>query len=188
MEQLYVESLSEWRTWLQENHHLSKEVWLVFYKKESGKHSLTYEEAIEEALCHGWIDSIIKKVDDECYLRKFTPRKDDSKWSDLNKKRVKKLIRKNRMTDYGLAKVEIAKKNGIWDKSDQHRMQFEMPVKFQLALDQNPKARDFFNTLTKTDQEQYVNWIATAKRPDTREKRIKESIGLLEKGQKLGLR
>jgi len=188
MEQLYVESLSEWGAWLQENRVSSPGVWLVFYKKGSGKPALTYEEAIEEALCHGWIDSIIKKVDAECYLRKFTPRNDDSRWSDLNKKRVEKLIHENRMTEYGLAKVEIAKKNGAWDTPDQPRIQFEMPGEFQQAMEINIKAREFFNSLTKTEQKQYITWIASAKRSETREKRIKESLDLLAVGQKLGLR
>lgn len=188
MQQLYVKSLSEWRTWLQENRETSPGVWLVFYKKESGKPSMTYEDAIEEALCHGWIDSIIKKVDEECYLRKFTQRKDDSNWSDLNKKRVEKLILANRMTDYGLTKVEIAKKTGIWNKPDQPRPQFEMHEEFQTALDHHPEAKENFNSLNKADRQQYIYWVASAKREETREKRIKESLELLQKGQKLGLK
>jgi uncharacterized protein YdeI (YjbR/CyaY-like superfamily) len=188
MEELYFESFFDWRAWLQDNHHSSKGVWLVFYKKESGKPSMTYEEAIEEALCHGWIDSIIKKVNEECYLRKFTPRNNASKWSDLNKQRVKKLIHENRMTDYGLAKVEIAKQNGIWDEPDQPRPQFVMDDEFQTALDHHPKALEFFNTLHKADRQQYIYWVASAKREETRQKRIKESLELLQKGQKLGLK
>ena len=113
MQQLYVKSLAEWKSWLEENRDSSPGVWLVFYKKESGQPSLTYEDAIEEALCHGWIDSIIKKIDDERYLRKFTPRKDDSKWSELNKKRVEKMIREKRMTSAGMAKIEVARQSGI---------------------------------------------------------------------------
>jgi len=188
MEELCFEYLEGWHAWLQENHHLSKGVWLVFYKKESGKPTMTYEESVEEALCYGWVDSIIRKIDEESHVRKFTPRKDGSKWSDLNKKRVGKLIREERMTAAGMAKIEIAKQNGQWDKPDQPRIQFEMPAEFQAALDQNSIAQEVFNTLIKTDQKQYITWIATAKRPETREKRIKEAIELLEKGQKLGLR
>jgi uncharacterized protein YdeI (YjbR/CyaY-like superfamily) len=188
MEQLFVASLSEWKIWLQEHSDSSQGVWLVFYKKQNGKSSMTYEEAVEEALCFGWIDSIIRKIDEESYVRKFSPRKDDSKWSALNKKRVEKLTREKRMTDAGLAKVEIAKQNGQWDQPDQPRIQFEMPTEFQKGLESNQKAQKFFNTLTKTDKNQFITWIATAKRPETREKRIKEAIELLEKGQKLGLR
>jgi uncharacterized protein YdeI (YjbR/CyaY-like superfamily) len=188
MEQLNVRTLSEWTSWLEKHREISSGVWLVFYRKDSGKPSLTYEEAIEEALCYGWIDSIIKKVDEECYLRKFTPRKDDSKWSDLNKKRVEKLIRENRMTDYGLAKVEIAKKVGIWDNPEEPRPQFVMHEDFQAALDQHPRALEFFNNLNKADRQQYIYWVASAKREETRDKRIKESLELLQKGQKLGLK
>ena len=188
MEELYFDTLAIWHAWLQENHQISKGVWLVFYKKESRKPTMKYEEAIEEALSFGWIDSIIRKIDDESHVRKFTPRNDDSKWSDLNKKRVTKLIQENRMMPAGMAKIEIAKQNGQWDQTDQPRIQFEMPAEFQAALEQHPKAQGFFNTLTKTDQKQYNTWIATAKRLETREKRIKEAIGLLEKSQKLGLR
>ncbi len=188
MEQLYVKTLTEWKSWLEEHRESSPGIWLVFYKKESGKPSLTYEDAIEEALCHGWIDSIIKKIDDESYLRKFTPRKDDSNWSDLNKKRVEKMIREKRMTSAGMAKVAIAKQTGIWDEPDQPRPQFVMHEEFQAALDQHPKAREFFNSLNKADRQQYIYWVASAKREETRQKRIKESLELLKKGHRLGLK
>jgi uncharacterized protein YdeI (YjbR/CyaY-like superfamily) len=188
MEQLYVRTLSEWTSWLEEHRETSSGVWLVFYRKDSGKPSLTYEEAIEEALSHGWIDSIIKKVDEECYLRKFTPRKDDSKWSDLNKKRVDKMIREKRMTSAGMAKVEIAKQNGVWDKPEEPRPQFEMHNEFQAALGRNPGALEFFDSLNKADRQQYIYWVASAKREETRQKRIKASLELLQKGQKLGLK
>jgi len=188
MEELYVGSLFEWRSWLQKNRDSSQGVWLVFFKKESGKPSLTYEETVEEALCHGWIDSIIKKIDDESYMRKFTPRKDDSKWSDSNKKRVEKMIQENRMTDYGMAKVEFAKKKGTWDKSQEPRPQFVMHKDFQSALDRHPRAQGFFNSLNKADRQQYIYWVVCAKREETREKRINESIELLLNGQKLGLK
>jgi uncharacterized protein YdeI (YjbR/CyaY-like superfamily) len=188
MEELYFESLSGWHAWLQVNHNSSKGIWLVFFKKESGKSSLQYEESVEEALCFGWIDSVIRKIDEESYVRKFTPRNDASKWSELNKKRVEKLIHEKRMTDAGMVKIMIAKQNGNWDTPDKPRIQFEMPTEFQKGLESNQKAQKFFNTLTKTDKNQFITWIATAKRPETREKRIKEAIELLEKGQKLGLR
>jgi len=188
MDQLYFETASELRTWLQENHDKSSGVWLVFFKKESDKPTLNYEESVEEALCFGWIDSVIKKIDEYSYVRKFTPRKDGSNWSNPNKKRVKKLIKEGRMTEVGMAKVEIAKQNGEWDKPDTPRQQLEMPEEFHLALQKNKKAREFFNTLSKTDQKPFIMWVASAKRPETREKRVKESIGILEKGQKLGLK
>ena len=188
MKQLYLKTAYEWREWLHNNHDKETEVWLIFFKKETGEPSIEYESAVEEALCFGWIDSIIKKIDDEKYARKFTPRKDNSKWSELNKKRVARLIENNRITDIGMAKVEKAKCNGQWDKPDRPNIQFNIPKIFQVALDQNRKAKENYEQLAPTYQKQYIGWIVVAKRQETKEKRIKESIELLEKGKKLGLK
>jgi uncharacterized protein YdeI (YjbR/CyaY-like superfamily) len=188
MEEMYFESLPGWHAWLQENHNSSKGIWLVFFKKESGKPSLQYEESVEEALCFGWIDSVIKKIDDERYMRKFSPRKDGSNWSDLNKKRGEKLIKEGRMTEFGMAKIELAKQNGDWDKPSQPRPQFVMHEIFQTALDHHPKAKEFFNSLNKADRQHYIYWVASAQREETREKRVSESLDLLGKGKKLGLK
>ena len=188
MKQLYFKTSDAWRTWLQNNHDQTNGVWLIFFKKDTEKPSILYEAAVEEALCFGWIDSIIKKIDDEKYARKFTPRKDSSKWSNLNKRRVEKLIAEKRMTTIGLAKVEIAKRNGQWEKPDRPQIQDEPPAEFKLALDQHRKAKENFEQLAPSYQKQYIGWIAVAKRPQTRKRRIKEAIELLEKGEKLGLR
>ena len=188
MKQLYFKTSDAWRDWLQSNHDKEKEVWLIFYKKETGEPSMEYESSVEEALCFGWIDSIIKKLDERKYARKFTPRKDSSNWSELNKKRVERLIRQNRMTEMGLVKIEKAKKNGQWDKPDRPSIPLDIPQDFQSALDNNSKAKETFTGLAPTYQKHYIGWIYTAKRPETKEKRIKESIGLLERGQKLGLK
>jgi uncharacterized protein YdeI (YjbR/CyaY-like superfamily) len=188
MEELYKKSAPEWRSWLASHYDKSKGVWLVFYKKDSGKPTLEYEEAIEEALCYGWVDSIIRKIDDQRYARKFTPRKDESKWSELNKKRVRKLIREKRMADPGLNKVKIAQKNGMWDKPDRPQISFELPEDFKLALNDNSTAGEHFNRLAPSYQKQYIGWISVAKRAETREKRIAESIRLLERGEKLGMK
>ena len=141
MEKLYFQNANDWRKWLEQNHHESSGIWLVFYKKESGKPTLDYDEAVEEALCFGWIDSIIKNVDEQQYLRKFTPRKVESKWSDLNKKRVEKMIKLGRMTKTGAAKIEVAKKSGRWDKPDRPVISIKMPKEFRLALGKNRKAK-----------------------------------------------
>lgn len=188
MKQLYFKTSDDWREWLKSNHDKEQEVWLIFFKKETGEPSIEYESAVEDALCFGWIDSIIKKIDEKKYARKFTPRKDSSKWSELNKKRIAKLIKNNRMTEIGLAKIETAKKNGQWDKPDRPNIQFDVPKEFQSALNQNKKAKENFNQLAPTYQKQYIGWIIVAKRQETKERRIRESIDLLEKGQKLGLR
>ena len=147
MKQLYFENSIEWREWLQHNHDKTPGVWLIFFKTSTGKVSIEYEAAVEEALCFGWIDSIIKRIDDERYVRKFTPRKAGSQWSALNKKRVRKLIRENRMAAAGLAQIEIAKENGQWDQPDRPKKEFEMPQEFQAALSGNRKAKENFEQL-----------------------------------------
>jgi uncharacterized protein YdeI (YjbR/CyaY-like superfamily) len=188
MKQIYFKTGIEWHQWLIDNHDTESEVWLIFYKRGTGKPTMPYESSVEEALCFGWIDSIIKKIDDEKYVRKFTPRKDNSVWSELNKKRVNELILSKRMTEFGLVKVEKAKRNGQWDKTYRPDISLDIPEEFQKALDQNKKAKSFFYQLAPTYQKHYLGWINYAKRMETREKRIWESIRLLEKGQKLGLK
>jgi len=184
-----LKNRAEWRTWLAANHDKEIEVWLVYYKKETGKASLDYGASVEEALCYGWVDSIIKKLDETKYARKFTSRKDDSKWSPSNKKRVEKLMADGLMTEYGLKKVEAAKQSGKWDDPVQRpELTFEMFPEFADALSKNQKAMETFENLTPTYQKQYLGWIEVAKRPETRQKRIEESIRLLAEGKKLGLK
>jgi uncharacterized protein YdeI (YjbR/CyaY-like superfamily) len=179
----------EWRAWLAANHDKEAEVWLVYYKKKSGRTSVDYEASVEEALCYGWVDSIIKKLDETKYARKFMPRKDDSKWSPSNIKRVKKLLKEGLMTEHGLRKMEAAKRSGKWDDPAQRpELTFEMHPEFARALDSNKRAKETFENLAPTYQKQYLGWIEVAKRPETRQKRIEESICLLADGQKLGLR
>jgi uncharacterized protein YdeI (YjbR/CyaY-like superfamily) len=161
---------------------------LVFYKKETSKPTVAYEAAVEEALCFGWIDSIIKKIDAERYARKFTPRSDKSNWSQLNKKRVNKMIKQGRMTEVGLAKIKTAKKTGLWNKNGRPQISLEIPPEFANALARNKKAKENYDKLAPSYRKFYIGWIATAKRPETKKRRISESIALLEKGQKLGLK
>ncbi len=189
MKQVYVKTRNEWRNWLAQNHDQVKDgIWLVFHKKRAGQPSLEYEESVEDALCFGWIDSIIKRIDDQKYCRKFTPRKDGSRWSNTNKKRVKKVIEEGKMTEFGLAKVEAAKKSGQWELDPTPTIQLEVPQGLADALARNKRARDFFESLAPTYQKQFIGWIVTAKRPETKAKRIKESAALLAKAKKLGLR
>lgn len=189
MKTLEFKNRDDWRAWLVENYEKESEVWLVYNKKEMGLPSIPYGDSVEEALCFGWVDSLIKKIDDQKYARKFTPRKDDSKWSALNKKRVAKMIQENRMTEHGLRLVEAAKKLGTWDAPVQKpNFNLEMTKAFAEALKKHPKAEDFFNSLSPTYQKQYLLWIVTAKRPETKQKRINESIQLLLEGKELGLR
>jgi len=188
MKRLYVKTKTEWRVWLQKNHDKVEELWLIFYKKGTGKPSIDYEVAVEEALCFGWIDSIIKKIDEERYVRKFTPRKDNSVWSESNKKRVKKVIKEGRMTEYGLMKIKAAKKSGKWYEELKPDISFNIPADFEKALKKNRKAKENFEKLSLTHRKNYIGWIATAKRDETIGKRIEESIKMLKQGKKLGLK
>lgn len=188
MKKLYLKTREEWREWLSLNHGKESAIWLIFYRKGSGKTTLDYEESVEEALCFGWIDSIIKNLDHESYLRKFTPRKPDSKWSDLNKKRVQKMIEQGLMTPVGQSSIDTAMESGVWYKADRPQFGPDIPVELQDALKGNIKAKKFFEQLAPSYRKQYIGWIQTARRPETRRHRIEESLFLLERGEKLGLK
>ena len=188
MKQLYVTNRNKWRQWLSKNHATETGIWLVFYKKETSKPTIAYEAAVEEALCFGWIDSIIKKIDAEKYARKFTQRSDKSRWSQLNKKRADKMIKQGRMTKVGLAKIKAAKKTGLWNKNGRPQMSLDIPPEFAKALARNKKAKECFEKLAPSYRKFYIGWVSVAKRPETKKRRIEESIALLEKGRKLGLK
>lgn len=189
MKTFKAKNRAEWRAWLADHHDKETEIWLVYYKKGTGVASIDYESSVDEALCYGWVDSLIKKIDDRKYARKFTPRKDDSKWSPSNIKRGKKLMEDGLMTEFGLQKIEAAKQSGRWDEPVQRpELSFEMHPEFARALRQNQKAQESFDNLAPTYQKQYLGWIEVAKQPETRQKRIKESIRLLSEGKKLGLK
>jgi uncharacterized protein YdeI (YjbR/CyaY-like superfamily) len=188
MKQLYVKDRDKWREWLSENHAANTGIWLVFYKKEISKPTIEYEAAVEEALCFGWIDSIIKKIDAEKYVRKFTPRSDKSRWSQLNKKRANKMIKEGRMTEIGLAKIKVAKKTALWAKDPRPQISLDIPPEFARALARNKKAKENFDKLAPSYRKYYIGWIVMAKRPETKKRRIHESIALLGQGKKLGLK
>jgi uncharacterized protein YdeI (YjbR/CyaY-like superfamily) len=188
MKKLYLDNSEDWREWLSRSHDRETEIWLVFYKKGSGKPTIEYEHAVEEALCFGWIDSIIRNIDEVSYAHKFTPRKDNSIWSASNKRRVKKLLGEGKMTDIGLAKIEAAKNSGWWDKSDRPDVSLDIPPEFEHALSKNSKAREYFDKLAPGYRKQYILWIAVAKRNETKQRRVEESMALLERGEKLGLK
>jgi len=188
MKQLYFQTREEWREWLRRNHDRSNGIWLIFYKQHTGEPTLSYEEAVEEALCFGWVDSLIKKIDAEKYARKITPRKADSRWSELNKRRIAKLRQQGRLTEAGLSKVKAARASGLWNKPARPEFSKEMPQEFGTALAKNKKAKDFFDQLAPSYRKQFIGWIASAKRAETRARRIRESLALLERGQKLGMK
>jgi uncharacterized protein YdeI (YjbR/CyaY-like superfamily) len=176
-----------WRAWLVENHAVAKEMWLVFYKKHVGKPGLTYVEAVEEALCFGWIDGIVKRIDGEKHTIRFSPRRKNSIWSEPNKNRVARLIEEGRMTEVGLAKVTEAKANGQWDKAAVWEDTTLVPPELTAALAKNAKARENFARLAPCYRKQFIYWIGIAKRDETRQKRVAEAVSRLHRNKRLGM-
>jgi uncharacterized protein YdeI (YjbR/CyaY-like superfamily) len=179
---LDVRSRQEWRTWLARHHTSSPGVWLVFHKAHTGIKSIRYEDAVREALCFGWIDSLIKRLDQERYAFKITPRKPASKWSDLNRKRWAELKAAGLLTPAGLAAAPTGRTDATKPVIP------VLPAYIATALRKHPKAWAFFRTLSPRQRRDFVVWIHTAKRADTRERRIRESIAVLASGTKLGLK
>ena len=194
LENLYFNSRESFRKWLEKNYNESIGIWMIFYRKQKNNECIKYNEALEEALCFGWIDSIIKKVNDDQYVRKFTPRTNTSKWSDLNKKLVLALIKKGRMTEAGLQKIDVYLKTGKvdWETSNietvQKGKEFQVPDFILKAFAENEPALTNFNNLALTYKRHYILWITNAKREETIVNRLKESIGLLKENRKLGLK
>jgi len=187
-EELYVTNRGDWRAWLRENHATKKEVWLIYYKEHTSKPRIPYDDAVEEALCFGWIDSIIKKIDDEKFAQKFTPRKRSSKWSEANKKRAMKMIKEGRMTEVGMAKIREAQNSGEWFKTAPIRKELTFPLDLHKQLAANKKALDNFNRLANGYKRLFVRWITSAKKEETRQRRLMEAIKLLEQNKKLGMK
>ena len=169
----------DWRVWLADNHTNFKEVWLIYYKKHTNKQSVKQSEAVEEALCYGWIDSIVKRIDDEQFKQKFTPRRDDSIWSDLNKKRVAQLFKDEKMTKFGLKKINIAKKNGMWNKIQNQTNIDNIPHELKIAIANNKILNDKWIKLAPSRRKQFLYWINDAKRNETKLRRIEKTINLI---------
>jgi uncharacterized protein YdeI (YjbR/CyaY-like superfamily) len=186
--ELYVADRHEWRAWLEENSGTRKQVWLVYYRNCVEKPTVPYDDSVEEAICFGWIDGVIKKLDSERYARKFMPRRAKSRWSESNKKRAEKMVEEGRMTEAGLAAIREAKRNGEWFRTPSSRKEIVVPTFVRDALAKNRKASVNFEKLADSDRRMYVLWVSSAKREETRKKRLAEAIGLLEQGKKLGLK
>lgn len=182
---IYFKSLSEWNEWLGHNHNKETFLWLIYYKKHTGKPTLIYEDSILEALCWGWIDSIIKRIDGEKYARKFTPRTNYENWSDANIKRMKKLIHENRVQKIGLEKFPkslLSKKYKIKLKD------LIIPEYIQNEIDRNPKAKTNLDKLPPSHKRNFIGWIDSAKRVETKQRRLAEALILLGKDEKLGMK
>lgn len=171
--------------WLSQNHDQVDGIWARLYKKASGIKTITYAEALDEALCYGWIDGQTQRHDEKSYLQKFTPRRARSKWSQINKEHVIRLTRLGKMKPSGLSEVEKAKKDGRWDSAYASPKNMVMPEDFLKELSKDTKAAEFFETLSKTNKFAIAFNLQDAKKPETRERRMKKYIGMMKKGEKL---
>jgi len=176
-----------WRRWLAANHDKASEAWLAYYKKGTGKRSVTYEEALDEALCYGWIDSTVRALDPERYVQRWTPRKPGSIWSAKNKKSLARLSAEGRMCEPGLAKVREAKRDGSWTKLDAIDRDLETPAELLDALAAKPGARERFEALSPSQRKLWGWWIQSAKRPETRDRRIEAALEWILAGRKIGI-
>jgi uncharacterized protein YdeI (YjbR/CyaY-like superfamily) len=182
---LMFESASDWEAWLKENHENSAGVRLQIAKKGSGHTSVSYAEALDVALCYGWIDGQKLPMDDRFFIQKFTPRRAKSIWSKVNTEKVEQLIKQGRMQPAGIKQIEAAKADGRWDAAYASQKNMEMPEDFQAELNNNPEAKAFFDTLNKTNRFAMYFRITTAKKPETRRARIEKFIEMLTKQEKI---
>jgi len=184
---LYITERIEWRNWLIINHEITQEIWLIYYKKHTGKKRIAYDDAVEEAICYGWIDSTVKRVDDDIYMQKFVPRRKKSKWSELNKERADKMIKQGKMEKAGFDKINEAKDNGNWENSYGKREDPEIPNDVLDALSKNSKALKNFLNFAQGYQNSYLYWIKDAKKSEMRIRRIKKLVKRASQNIKPGM-
>jgi uncharacterized protein YdeI (YjbR/CyaY-like superfamily) len=166
-----------WRTWLAKHHDKAQGVWLVYFKIGSGTASINYDEAVEEAICYGWIDSVVAKIDEASYKQLFSPRKAGSGWSRVNKQRIEKLVAQGLLAAPGLTKIEAAKRDGSWEKLDVIET-LEVPPDLKKALAKNKAAKAYFETFPRSTKRAILEWIANAVKAETRAKRVEETAKL----------
>jgi uncharacterized protein YdeI (YjbR/CyaY-like superfamily) len=177
-------SAKAWQTWLAKNHDKSNGVWMIFTKKNADKHTVTYAEALDVALCYGWIDGQKNSYDEQYWMQKFVPRKPKSIWSKKNIEHTKRLIKEGRMQPAGLEAIETAKVNGTWEKAYDAQSNMIVPEDFLKALQKNKKANAFFKTLNRTNLFSIAFRLQTAKKEETKQKRIAKIIDMLEREEK----
>ncbi len=179
-----AQTLARWRAWLAKHHDSESEVWLIFHKRHTNRASIAYTDALDEALCFGWVDSLIKRLDDARYARKFTPRKADSRWSAINRKRYAELKASGRLQPAGVRRAPTDRSSNVPSPP----LPSTVPPYIQKALKEHPKAWAHFESLASSHRRRYVMWIDFAKQEETKARRLQEAIRLLAAGQKLGLK
>jgi len=179
-------TVDQWRRWLHEHHDSESEVWLVFHKVHTGVASIAYLDALDEALCFGWVDSLVKRLDDSRYARKFTPRKAESRWSTINRKQYRALKASGRLKPGGKKRAPTDRGDGR--RPPRYQMPATLPRYIQAALRKHPAAGRYFAGLAPSHRRRYVGWIESAKHDETKARRLKEAIRLLTAGKPLGLK
>lgn len=179
----YPISIDAWRNWLMENHDKEVSIWLLCYKQKSDKPSISWSDAVDQALCFGWIDSTRKSVDHESFIQYFTKRKPKSLWSKINKEKVNQLMEKGLMTEAGFKSIEIAKQNGSWNSLDEVE-ELIIPEELATAFEKHPGSKDFYLSLSKSVKKMVLHWIVMAKRPESKAKRIDEFVANASQGLK----
>lgn len=182
---LTFESQKDWKRWLSQNHASVDRIWVRLFKKSAGQDMLNYDQALEEALCCGWIDGLVNKYDDISYIQRFTPRRKRSTWSRRNQEIVARLIKEGRMQPSGQAEIDRAKEDGRWEAAYASPTNTAAPDDFVKAISKNTKAKEFWEVLNKTNKFAMIWQINNAKREETRIRRIKKFVGMLERGEKL---
>jgi uncharacterized protein YdeI (YjbR/CyaY-like superfamily) len=175
----------EWEAWLSENYNKVHAVWIKFAKRDSGAVSVSYDEALQVALCYGWIDGLINKYDKKFYVTRFSPRKSHSIWSKTNRELAEKLISEGKMRTGGLITIEAAKVNGRWENAYDSASTMHVPEDFLKELSKNKKAEEFFQTLNRANTYAIAFRLQTAKTPETRAKRMEKLLAMMKKGEKL---
>lgn len=183
MKTFETQCCEDWRKWLAAHHAKESEVWLVFYKRQTGRPSIAYSDALDEALCFGWIDSLIKRLDDDRYARKFTPRKPNSRWSEINRKRFAQLEAAGRLQPAGRKRPPTSRTYDV-----PPALSSEVPPYIRQAIRKEPAAWSFFETLAPSYRRMYIGWIEMAKSQETKSRRLREAVDLLAAGKKLGLK
>ncbi len=179
------ESKEEFAAWLDEHHDDEEGLWLKVAKKASGIPTVTHAEALELALCHGWIDGQRKALDEQFFIQRFTPRRARSRWSKINRDKAEQLIAEGRMTPAGMREVERAKADGRWDAAYESQRNITVPADLQRELDRDPKAREFFESLDSQNRYAILYRLHDAKRAETRERRLTQFVAMLKEGKKL---
>ena len=182
LREIHPKTRAGWRSWLNDNHAKADGVWLIYYRASSGKRRLSWEDAVREALCFGWIDSKVKPIDDERYKQIFTPRKPRSVWSKINKEYVAELIEAELMTEAGLRAVEVAKQNGAWSLLEPVDALI-VPEDLELALRSSARAMEAYEALSNSAKRAVLYSLYSAKRTDTRKKRLAKAVAALENGE-----